>query len=74
MNARAHRTNNLRKCLLPRLLIPGRVGLPPVLDCRGTSPIDAAKSRLHENCLPSPGWDESRLAVMGPTPGIVIIR
>ena len=59
--------------LSPRLLIPSSVDLPPVLYCRGTSPVDAAKSLLHENCLPSPSWDESRLAVIGPTPGIVIM-
>jgi hypothetical protein len=31
--------------LSPRLLIPSRLALPPVLYWRGTSPMEAAKSR-----------------------------
>jgi hypothetical protein len=29
--------------LLPRLVIPSRRGLPPVVACRGTSPSHAAR-------------------------------
>ncbi len=37
--------------LLPRLLIPNNVVRPPVLYCRGTSPVAAAKSRLLAYCF-----------------------
>ena len=71
MNARAHWTNRWRIFLSPRLEIPSRVDLPPVLYCLGTSPTAAAKSRLHRYCFQSPRSEARRLAVMGPTPGIV---
>lgn len=58
----------------PRLLMPSRFARPPVLYWRGTSPIDAAKSRLLPYCLPSPISAASTLAVIGPTPGIVSRR
>ena len=54
MNARAHWTSRWRIFLSPRLEIPSRVDLPPVLYCLGTSPTAAAKSRLHRYCFPSP--------------------
>src|SRR5476651_557613 len=57
--------------LSPRRLIPRRLLFPPVLYCRGTSPTDAAKSRLHPYCLPSPISAASALAVIGPTPGML---
>lgn len=40
--------------LSPRSLMPSKLFMPPVLYCRGTSPIDAAKSRPQRYCLPSP--------------------
>ncbi len=49
--------------LSPLLLIPSSLALPPVPYCRGTSPTDAAKSRLHPYCLPSPISAASTLAV-----------
>ncbi|AXL68788.1 hypothetical protein BAY1663_01632 [Pseudomonas sp. BAY1663] len=59
---------------LPRLLIPSKLARPPVLCWRGTSPTDAAKSRLPPYCLPSPISADNRLAVIGPTQGIVSKR
>ncbi|KGA79906.1 hypothetical protein DJ62_3854 [Yersinia enterocolitica] len=49
---------------------PISVAFPPVLYCRGTSPMEAAKSRLLANGLPSPISDASRLAVIAPIAGI----
>jgi hypothetical protein len=43
--ARRPAIKSLRRYLLPRLLIPTRRGLPPVVTCRGTKPSHAAKSR-----------------------------
>lgn len=71
MNTRAHWTSSLRRFLSPRLLIPSRFDRPPVLYCRGTSPIDAAKLRLRAYCLPSPIPAVSTLVVIGPRPGMV---
>ncbi len=55
MNARAHWTSRWRIFLSPRLEIPSRVDLPPVLYCLGTGPTAAAKSRLHRYCFPESG-------------------
>jgi hypothetical protein len=38
----------------PRLLIPTRRGLPPVVTCRGTKPSHAAKSRPRAKLSPWP--------------------
>ena len=43
--ARAPCINCLRRYLLPRLLIPSSFGLPPVVNCLGTKPSHAARSR-----------------------------
>jgi hypothetical protein len=43
--ARAPWINCLRRYLLPRLLIPSSFGLPPVVNCLGTKPSHAARSR-----------------------------
>ena len=43
--ARAPWMINLRKYLLPRLVIPSSFGLPPVVGCRGTRSSHAARSR-----------------------------
>ena len=37
--------SNFRRYLLPRLLIPESLGFPPVVDCFGTRPSHAARSR-----------------------------
>jgi hypothetical protein len=42
---RAPWMSNFRRYLLPRLLILERRGLPPVVDCLGTRPSQAARSR-----------------------------
>jgi hypothetical protein len=55
--------------LSPRRLISRRLVLPPVLHCRGTSPTDAAKSRLHPYCFASPSFAANALAVAGRLPG-----
>ena len=47
--ARAPWISILRKYLLPRLVMPSRRGLPPVVACRGTSPSQAARLRLGES-------------------------
>ena len=60
--------------LSPRLLMPSKLAFPPVLYCRGPSPIEAAKSRLQPYCLPSPISAANTLAVIGPIPGIVSSR
>src|SRR5512143_3129982 len=44
----------LRKYLLPRLVMPSRRGLPPVVTCRGTSPSQAARSQPRAKVWPSP--------------------
>ena len=48
--------------------------LPPVECCRGTSPNQAAKSRLRLKTQRDGAKASIAIAVMGPTPGIVIIR
>src|SRR5215213_2478714 len=45
MTARAPWISILRRYLLPRLVMPRSLGLPPVVDWRGTSPSQAAMSR-----------------------------
>ena len=59
MTARAPCTSKWRRCLSPRLLIPRRTLRPPVLCCRGTSPIEAAKLRPPSNCATFPTSDAS---------------
>src|SRR3954447_15245325 len=59
--ARAPWISSVRRYVLPRLVMPSRRVLPPVLACRGTSPSQAARSRArlpgHE---PEPGGEVSR--------------
>jgi hypothetical protein len=46
----------------------------PVMTCRGTSPTDAAKSRLHPYCFGSPIFAVNAFAVTGPTHGVLTRR
>ena len=68
--ARAPCMNNVRRYLLPRLLIASSRGLPPVVDCRGTRPSQAARSlpRAKDSALPIAAV--RAVAIMTPTPGI----
>jgi hypothetical protein len=74
MAARAPWIKSLRRYLLPRLLIPTRRGLPPVVTCRGTKPSQAARSRLRAKLSPWPMAAISAVAFNTPTPGMVIRR
>jgi UvrD/REP helicase N-terminal domain len=50
--------SSLRRLQLPRLVIPARRGLPPVVTCGGTRPSHAARSRpktWFRRCRPGPG-------------------
>ena len=67
-------TNSLRKYLLPRLLMPSNFCLPPVVNSRGTIPIQVDRSRPFPNALPFPIAPIKAVAVTGPTPGIVVSR
>lgn len=70
ITARAPCTSKWRRCLSPCLLIPHKTLRPPVLCCRGTSPIEAAKFRPPANWATLPTYDARRIAVMVPIPGI----
>ena len=70
ITARAHSTSRRRRLRSPRLLMPSKVGLPPVLYWRGTSPIEAENCRALTNCRASPSSIAKALAVIGPIPGI----
>ena len=65
---------SLRRWQLPRLVIPARRGLPPVVICRGTRPSHAARSRPRANVRPSPIAAERAVAFSTPMPGMVARR
>jgi Helix-turn-helix domain len=54
---------------LPRLLMPSRRGLPPVVACRGTNPSHAARSRPRAKVWASPTAATSAVALSTPIPG-----
>ena len=56
---------------LPRLVIPRSRGLPPVVNCRGTRPSQAARSRPRLNASAFPTEATKAVAFKGPIPGIV---
>src|SRR5208337_4486087 len=60
--------------LLPRLLIPSSFGLPPVVNCRGTRPSQAARSRPWSKLSAWPTAATSADATIAPKPGIVDSR
>jgi hypothetical protein len=64
----------LRKYLLPRLVMPRRRGLPPVVICRGTNPSQAAKSLARAKVAPLPIAATNAVAFSTPMPGIVARR
>ena len=55
--------------LLPRLLIRSSFGLPPVVNCRGTRPSQAARSRPRRAFRMTDRVVEGH-AMIAPTPGI----
>ena len=64
----------LTEVFLPRLLIPSRRGLPPVVACAGTMPSQAEKSRPLRKADPFPTVAIMRVEANGPIPGISIKR
>src|SRR6185312_11604943 len=72
--ARAPCTSSLRRYLLPRLLIPSRRGLPPVVIWRGTKPSQAARSRPRANVAASPIAAARAVAFNTPIPGMLAKR
>ena len=72
--ARAPWMSIFRKYLLPRLVIPSKRGLPPVVACRGTSPSQAARSRPRANVFAPPTAATSAVALSAPMPGMVVSR
>src|ERR1700735_1379514 len=72
--ARAPWINCLRRYLLPRLLIPSSFGLPPVVNCLGTKPSHAARSRPWLNLSARPTAATRAEATIAPIPGIVVNR
>ena len=67
---RAPSISSFRRNLFPRLLMPRSFGLPPVVDCLGTSPSDAARSRALAKLSPRPIAAVRADAINGPIPGI----
>lgn len=72
--ARAPWISILRKYLLPRLVMPSRRGLPPVVACRGTSPSHAARLRPRAKVSASPTAATSAVALSAPIPGMLVSR
>ena len=72
--ARAPWISILRKYLLPRLVMPSRRGLPPVVACRGTSPSHAARLRPRAKVSASPTAATSAVALRAPIPGMLVSR
>ena len=60
-----------RRWTFPRLLIEPRVDLPPVENCRGTRPSQAAISRPRLNIRALPTAATVAVAMIGPIPGTV---
>ena len=52
---------------------PSRIVRPPVLNCRGTKPTQAAKSRPRSNASPLPTAATIAVEIIGPMPGIVMM-
>jgi hypothetical protein len=61
-----------RRWLSPRLLIPSRFGLPPVVNWRATMPSHAERSRPRSKL--SDGGDKRADARIAPNVGIVVSR
>jgi hypothetical protein len=72
--ARAPWISCLRRYLLPRLLIPSSFGFPPVVNCRGTRPSHAARSRPRSKLSARPTAATRADATIAPMPGIVVSR
>ena len=60
--------------MLSRLLIPSSFGLPPVVNCRGTRPSQAARSRPWSKLSAWPTAATRADATIAPKPGIVVSR
>jgi hypothetical protein len=69
--ARAPWTNNFRRELSPRVLIPRSRGVPPVECSRGTNPSQAENWRPFVNGVASPIAVIRAVALTGPIPGMV---
>jgi len=72
--ARAPCISIFRKYLLPRLVMPNKRGLPPVVACRGTRPSHAARLRPRAKVSASPTAAISAVALSAPIPGMLVSR